>query len=184
MRGSDGRFLKGQIPHNKKDKIIKVCPTCGRIFWVRPSWDFVVTCSRSCSRKGKPSPWKGKSPSSETRTKMRVAKLGIRGEAHWNWRPWTTQSRRDRVYFKDTMQRRIFERDGYRCVLCSSSGPLQVDHIKGWAEYPELRFDASNCRTLCMGCHYKKTFGRDMPESIKSWGHNMPGIRENIENFG
>jgi hypothetical protein len=39
-------------------------------------------------------------------------------------------------------------------------GKLNADHIKSWAHYPELRFDTSNGRTLCLSCHHKTdTFG-------------------------
>jgi 5-methylcytosine-specific restriction endonuclease McrA len=53
---------------------------------------------------------------------------------------------------------------------------LQVDHIQPWAEYVELRFDINNCRTLCMACHYKITFGKDMPKGVTTWGHNLSQI--------
>lgn len=86
----------------------------------------------------------------------------------------TSRNRLQRIKFKDTMQKLIFERDNYTCQLCDVRGvALQVDHIQPWAEYVELRFSMDNCRTLCMKCHYKITFGRDMPEHIKTWGHNL-----------
>lgn len=27
--------------------------------------------------------------------------------------------------------------------------------------------------TLCAKCHYKITFGREMPKTVKGWGHNL-----------
>ena len=30
---------------------------------------------------------------------------------------------------------------------------LQVDHIKPWALYPELRYATNNGKTLCVSCH-------------------------------
>lgn len=55
----------------------------------------------------------------------------------------------------------IFERDDYTCQICGiKSGYLQADHIKPWGQYPELRYELSNGRTLCINCHKKTdTYG-------------------------
>jgi len=95
-------------------------------------------------------------------------------------RPWnkigdgiTSQDKLMRQKFQKTMQRSVFERDDYTCQMCEQHGGyLQVDHIKGWAKHPDLRFETDNCRTLCMACHYYITFKRKMPEGI-IWGHNL-----------
>ena len=84
----------------------------------------------------------------------------------------------ERVRFGRTIQKLVFERDGYKCVLCSSGGDLQVDHIQSWSEYVDLRFSMDNCRTLCVKCHYQITFGKSMPDDVKGWGHNL--IRREI----
>ena len=70
-------------------------------------------------------------------------------------------------------RRGIYIRDNYQCQICDSNKDLQVDHIQSWAEFKELRFDPDNCRTLCAKCHYKLTFKREMPKSVKGWGHNL-----------
>ena len=50
----------------------------------------------------------------------------------------------------------VFERDQYTCIGCGQhGGRLHADHIKPFAEYPELRLDVSNGRTLCEECHAK-----------------------------
>lgn len=54
--------------------------------------------------------------------------------------------------------------------------PTSYLPIQPWAEYVELRFDINNCRTLCMACHYKITFGKDMPKGVTAWGHNLSQI--------
>lgn len=49
---------------------------------------------------------------------------------------------------------KCFERDNFSCQVCSKSGVyLEMDHIKEWCNYPELRFEMSNLRTLCQFCH-------------------------------
>lgn len=52
----------------------------------------------------------------------------------------------------------VYTRDDYRCQTCGSRGKgtiLNADHIKPFALFPELRFDITNGRTLCVPCHQK-----------------------------
>lgn len=85
----------------------------------------------------------------------------------------TSESRLERLRFKKQIQPLVFACDNYTCQFCDQyGGKLQVDHIKGWADYPELRFEMDNCRTLCMACHYYVTFKRKLPQGV-IWGHNL-----------
>lgn len=85
----------------------------------------------------------------------------------------TATNRIERVQFRQRLQAKIFARDNYTCQVCQQyGGKLQVDHIEKWSDYPELRFEITNCRTLCMACHYYVTFKRKLPEGI-IWGHNL-----------
>lgn len=135
---------------------------------------------------------KGKKLSLEHIEKLRLFHLGhkpwnkdkpylsIKGKNHWNWKGGTTsQNNMDRVKFRRTIQKQVFERDNYTCQLCGQkSGNLQVDHIQSWKDYVELRFSIANCRTLCMDCHYFITWGKTKPDNIKTWGHNLSQIKK------
>ena len=48
----------------------------------------------------------------------------------------------------------VFRRDNFTCQSCGQyNGYLEVDHIKSWNLYPELRYAIDNGRTLCRPCH-------------------------------
>ncbi len=106
------------------------------------------------------------------------------GEQHWTWgkkRPeisgnknprWKGGVAKDRRLNSEytVWRTHVFSRDNYTCQICDAyGGCLQADHIKSYADYPELRYEVSNGRTLCMACHYYVTFKRKMPEGIV-WG--------------
>lgn len=84
--------------------------------------------------------------------------LTIRGQNHYNWKGGITpklQAIRNSQKYKNWRQS-IFERDNYTCQGCFRRGyKLNADHIKSFAEYPDLRFELSNGRTLCIDCHKK-----------------------------
>jgi 5-methylcytosine-specific restriction endonuclease McrA len=111
------------------------------------------------------------------------AKISFRqkmsGENSPNWRGGITSFNKiERAKFRQKVQKQVFERDNYTCQICGIYGKqLQVDHIQSWKDYIEARFDLSNCRTLCMDCHYWITFHREKPKDV-IWGHNLKHIFE------
>ncbi len=59
---------------------------------------------------------------------------------------------RDRKYFE--WRSKVFERDNWICQTCGLRGiKLEPHHIKGWAKYPELRYEVENGVALCIECH-------------------------------
>jgi hypothetical protein len=75
-----------------------------------------------------------------------------------------------RKKFYRLIRDQVIKRDNYTCQICGNNNNLHVDHIQSWADFPNLRFDINNCRTLCASCHYKLTFNKEMSEDISAWG--------------
>ncbi len=159
-------------------KTIKTCLFCNKEFIAKEKSRRY--CSRECyikvqvERNKKHPSVLGKKLTIEHRRKLSKSHEGKTGEKSSHWKGGiTNQNKLERGRFRITIQKLVFERDSYSCVLCGNKKDLQVDHIQSWAEYVELRFSIDNCRTLCSKCHYKVTYGREMPKTIKTWGHNL-----------
>ncbi len=104
----------------------------------------------------------GKIVSIETRKKLSDVQKG--DKAYW-WRGGITKENEIlRHSFEYKLWRKaVFERDNFTCIWCGIKGgwskeqkkqiSLNADHIKRFADYPELRFAIDNGRTLCVPCH-------------------------------
>ena len=121
----------------------------------------------------------GRKHSEQTKLKISLIQRDIKRQ-YWNelasqgYEFITPKDKLERHRFRNEIQKLVLERDDYTCQMCGSRGGyLQVDHILSWSEHVELRFDINNCRTLCMDCHYKITFGREKPKEVTTWGHNF-----------
>lgn len=94
--------------------------------------------------------------SDETKLKQRNAKLGKFGKESNRYTTGSSKERKlaaSRDEYKQ-LRKDTFERDKYTCQICNKRGGyLEMDHIKEWCNYPELRYELSNCRTLCKPCH-------------------------------
>ena len=56
------------------------------------------------------------------------------------------------------VRRTVFERDGYRCVMCGKAGRLECDHITPLQREPgQDPYDINVLQTLCRACHIEKT---------------------------
>ena len=88
-------------------------------------------------------------------------------------KPWIKEKRKMDQKIRSSWQYYIWRsavlrKDGYKCVLCGDDrkSVLEVDHIKPFSLFPELRFAIDNGRTLCINCHKKtKTYGG----RLKKW---------------
>ena len=112
-------------PWNRKPPVFITCQWCGNQKKVKPAKAATQKfCSKPCADKAKDH--------------------GLTSEQK--------RIRESRDY--DIWRKAVFERDDYTCVLCGAHGVvLNADHIKRFAEYPELRFDVGNGRTICVPCH-------------------------------
>ena len=113
--------------------------------------------------------WSGKTHKETSKIKAslthkRMVELGI----HPSWKGGKTSEimlLRTSKPYRD-WRKAVFTRDNYTCRECGARNGngeavyLNADHIKPFALYPELRFDLSNGRTLCLRCHKQtSTFG-------------------------
>lgn len=122
----------------------------------RPSWNKGIRgeASHSFQRPCKP----------ETRIKLKSR----RGADTPNWKGGVSTANQlaRKVAEYAEWRKAVFVRDDYTCQFCgarSAAGKrvrICADHIKRFADYPELRYDVNNGRTLCEDCHRKTpTYG-------------------------
>jgi hypothetical protein len=146
------------------------------------------------SKIGEKNPMWGKSPSEETRQKMRDAMTGRvfsdahraklkecvrRGEQSNFWLGGVCEENNRIRHSTEYREWRsaIFRRDDYTCQECGIRGArLNADHIKPFALFKDLRFDIENGRTLCEPCHKEtETYGRwtPNPSTLKPSEHPL-----------
>jgi len=152
---------------NKAMSIFRQCIDCGterrsRTKWTfcsrtcRASWDRMnsgrvidcLNCKIAFTRNGVKNKY----------CSLKCAKLFQRGSGHWNWRGGakvlSSRIRKSAQYSDWRMA--VLKRDNFTCQDCGiRGGRLHADHIKQFALYPDLRFEITNGRTLCVPCHVK-----------------------------
>lgn len=94
----------------------------------------------------------GRKDSIETRLKKSNA---LKGEKNIHWKGGITETNKAirNSFEMKQWKRDNLARDDYKCIWCGSKKNLQIDHIKPFSLFPELRFELSNGRTLCKECH-------------------------------
>ena len=56
------------------------------------------------------------------------------------------------------VRRAVFDRDGWRCLMCGRPGRLECDHVTALEREPgQDPWDMNGLQTLCRACHIEKT---------------------------
>jgi len=152
-----------------------VCLNCGKIFIVYPyRLNSAKYCSMRCRNEAySKNPQYHRKHTMEAKRKISQSKLG---SLNYNWRGGISREKHGN-WFERRWRLAIFERDNYTCQICGKRGyQLRADHIKPWAEYPKLRYDLNNGRTLCKDCH----------ELTETYGWNLyhAKLRKETFNYG
>jgi 5-methylcytosine-specific restriction endonuclease McrA len=134
------------------------------------------------STKGRPSAFKGRLHTPETRARMsqsakrrppnhttphtletrrkisqRTRERTPRGEQCHSFKDGKLAERRDQRFSTEYKRWRydVFVRDHFTCQHCGDArgGNLRAHHVRSFADYPDLRFDVPNGITLCHDCH-------------------------------
>lgn len=101
----------------------------------------------------------------------------ITGNKHHNWKGGiSSENSRIRGSLEYKIWRRaVLKRDNFSCQKCGIRNKkglgrcvkFEVDHIKPFAYYPELRFDIKNGRVLCVECHKKTDTYKQKRKGVK-----------------
>lgn len=73
------------------------------------------------------------------------------------WLTWFSQDAKKphrKAKIPQALRTKVFERDFYRCVTCSTHLNLSIDHIYPESKGGETTFE--NLQTMCMPCNAKK----------------------------
>ena len=60
----------------------------------------------------------------------------------------------DREHIPASLQRDLMIESGYRCAVCKTTSPLEIEHIEEYAKVQRHEF--SNMIVLCANCHGRK----------------------------
>lgn len=158
-RNKRGQFVKGHIPWHKGLKGVKPA-TLG-------SFKKGQHVSKSTEFKKGMKTRMGIKHTEETKRKISINRRGkpawndgikfsqISGDKHWNWRGGVTPLNMVvRKSLETELWRKfILNRDDYTCQICGQrGGELRANHIRRFADYPDLRFERSNGITICCDC--------------------------------
>lgn len=158
--------------------MIKICLRCGAEFYPNSnSQKNCVSCRKFICKYcglefditgGK---WNRKICSNACRSNFLMGKYPVNLKGKRGTRPRTAhlknKPKHDGVLYSE-WRMSVFKRDNFACVKCGKTSnelkkigiKICADHIKPFCNYPELRYELSNGRTLCATCHQQtETYG-------------------------
>ena len=153
-------------PHNGEGKGIKgKCLICGKIVKKggrnrEQVLKGICYCSQECfhkSRIGIKFKITGKGLENIRRA-SKIHGLSIRGKNAPNWKGGVSRKnhRRENIKYRE-WRKAVYRRDFWTCQDCREKQKHPIaHHLKGWNEYPNLRYMVENGITLCRGCHKKR----------------------------
>ncbi len=155
--GPKGRNWKG----GKK----RICTECN----IAEISYYAIRC-RKCNDSfscGRNNPFWGRKHTKETLVKISQNNKmkGRSGELHHNWikdrsllQRYNDDSKNRRSYMYAAWRKEVLLRDNSTCKIANPdcNGRIEVHHILGWKDYPELRYKINNGITLCHAHHPKK----------------------------
>ncbi len=142
------------------------CEYCNKELTKRQQYNKQRFCSSKCRSLKLPmpprpsrlgcSPW-NKGLTMLTDNRIKVMSQNRTGKKNWMYEHGKSKAHRTLwgTAIHKAWRKAVFERDNYTCVLCTSGGQLNADHIKCFAHNQDLRYEVSNGRTLCVPCHKK-----------------------------
>lgn len=165
-RGYHGHILKYFCSNKCKfeakktglSMVDKVCENCHKDFKVQKSQGKGRFCSLDCVFKFQ------------------------KGENGANWRGGvTTENEKIRKSIPYKKWRwEIFVRDNFECQICGQKGgDLRANHIKKFADYPDLRLEPTNGVTICRNCDNRWVWNHEPDwESYFNFNLMARGLRD------
>lgn len=137
-----------------KHKLSRACDKCGKNYEIQ-RWQEIISkyCSKECqssAKKEQAGYWTGK-----TRPDLKLPQHWGAGDKHPYWKGGVSRldKKTRHSYEYIAWRKAVIERDGKVCIMCGEKDNLQVDHILSFRDYPAQRFNVTNGRVLCFGCH-------------------------------
>lgn len=161
-----GKRYPDLIPWNKKERIIKTCPVCGKdfatirdkaVYCSKECWSHRATVVKKCLQCGNEfksyKSMNAKYCCKECQNKAARSRTGDKSPAWRGGRTKEAKLRRCNIEYKE-WRMAVFKRDDFTCQICGKHGSyLEAHHIKEVCNYPELIYDVDNGLTLCHECH-------------------------------